>query len=281
MAIPTVVSIGVQLAFMASADVVATILAVVLTIGSAAVVLALIRFGAHGWLPPSGAVAALVWGALAAPFVAVVATIPWSNVLAGSIGEPSTPWSESVIAGPIEEPTKLLGLALLAVAWPGSVRGVRAGLVAGMLVGLGFETVEHLSYLAGLALLGADTGSAVEVTGWVFAARALGSGLFLHVAFTGLAGAALGWLLERPSARRGLALVGTLAAVAALHSIANAGPIGPPDVPWEAEQIGAVIAASLVRSLPFFVLVALLAWLGAGARVSPEPAPDPAAGSAP
>ncbi len=280
MAIPTVVSIGVQLAFMASADVVATILAVVLTIGSAALVLALIRLGAHGWLSPSVAVAALVWGGLAAPFVAVLATIPWSNVLAGSIGDPSTPWSGSVVAGPIEEPTKLLGLALLAVAWPGSVRGARSGLVAGMLVGLGFETIEHLSY-AGLAFLGAETGSVVEVTGWILAARALGSGLFLHVAFTGLAGAALGWLLERPSARRALALVATLAAVAVLHSLANAGPIVPPGVPWTAEEIGAVIAVSLVRSLPFLVLVGLLRWLGTGARVSPEPAPDPAAGSAP
>ena len=257
LAIPTVLVISVQLAIFASAELAAAALTITVSLITVAVVLVFIRVTAPDAVPLRVAVAALAWGALAAPVIAVVAMAPWSSALAGSFGDPTSPWSDSVIAGPVEEPAKLLGLALLAVAWPRSVRGARAGQVAGMLIGLGFETVEHILYAQFVAVV-APPGASIEAVSWTLLARIVGSGLFLHVGFTGLAGMVAGWALGRPSVHRWLVAAATLVGVAALHALANQGPIVPPSLPWAAEEIGPVAVASLVRSLPFLLLVVLL-----------------------
>jgi RsiW-degrading membrane proteinase PrsW (M82 family) len=262
--LPTTLAIGLQLAVLASIDPTAAALCGALGVGVAALGLAIVRPLGRGAVTRPVAGAALAWGGLAAPLIAAMATAPWSVTLAGAVGDPSTPWSERIVAGPVEEPAKLLGLALLAVAWPGSVRGARAGLVAGMVVGLGFEVIEDILYGAGIALAAAGTIEPTEAVGWIFAARVAGSGLFLHVAFTGLAGAAFGWALERPSAPRLLALGATLAGVAALHALANAGPFAPPGVPWSVDDLPAVAISTLVRSLPLLAVVVL------ALRLSPD-----------
>ncbi len=53
-----------------------------------------------------------------------------------------------------------------------------------------------------------------------------------------------------------------LIAAAVLHALANAGPVAPPPLPWDASEIPWLVGAGVVRSIPFFGVLAALAWLG-------------------
>ena len=280
LSIPILLVVAVALVVVAGVDAVAAVIIIALAAGSALPVVALVAWLGGRAVSGPIAAAAVTWGAFAAPLLSVAASGPWSAVIAAVLaGEAGADWSSALAAGPVEETFKLLGLALLAVAWPGSVRGARAGLIAGMLVGLGFGTVEHVIHVSDAAAFRTDLGGPAETAAWVFLARAIAAGLYLHVAFTGLAGAALGWALEGSSRARWLAVVATVVTMAALHALGNAGPIRAPFLPWGPDDIGAVAIASAARSVPSLALVLLLARLRNEAPFRPEAPPDPSARS--
>jgi RsiW-degrading membrane proteinase PrsW (M82 family) len=229
-----------------------------LLIATALVPLLLIRWLAR--LPPLPVVlAALAWGGLVAPPLATVGVGLWGGFFAAVLaGEASAPWSMAIAAGPIEEAYKLLGVAAIALAFPGRARGVIGGCVVGMLIGLAFETVENAAYLSAFAMggLSADGPIASVLSGYPF--RAVVGGLYAHVALTGLAGAALGWAMERPSARRAAGLALAFVGVACTHAFFNAEVLLPPDQPWTGDDVPALLLVTAVRSLPFVLLVAVL-----------------------
>lgn len=198
--------------------------------------------------------AAVAWGALAAPFLAMPAVTMWGEVATATIaGTPDTDlFAASIAAGPVEETAKLAGVALLAIAWPGRVGGARTGALAGMLVGLGFGATELLLYLGGYVGIGAD---ALEAIGLVFLIREVLGGMYVHAALTGISGAALGWAFARRDRIGWAVAVGGLAVAASLHSLANYGVLAPPVVPWQAEDLPALALSTVLRAVPIAAVV--------------------------
>ena len=256
LAVPTAVFASALLREVIALDPAAAALLILLTAGVAALLVALVGLLAGGVIPRAASAAALVWGALAAPTVAAPADGMWGETLASILaGSPDSGWAAALSAGPVEETIKLLGVALVAVGWPGSIRGARSGLVAGILVGIGFGGIEDALYLAIPIQVGANDG--FGAVGWIFLAREVASGLFLHAAFTGIAGATLGWALGGASALRWAGVCGGLAIAILLHVLANAGPMMPPDLPWTPDELPSLAANALVRSVP----IAVVCWL--------------------
>lgn len=242
----------------AAAQPAAALLAIALLAAAAAVPLLLIRWLSR--MPPwHVVVAAMAWGAFVATALSTVAWGLWNGVIAALLtGGAATEWSGAVTAGPVEEAYKLLGVAAVGLAFRGEVRGAGRGCVMGMLVGLGFGTVEDALYLGGFAMVASDGSIANEAVALGFLGRAVVGGVFVHVALTGLAGAVLGWAAVTPSALRGLAVGVALVGMATLHAALNVGPISPPDLPWEPADIPAVMAVGAIRSLPFLATLAVL-----------------------
>ncbi len=240
----------------ASADPAAAGLVVALPAGATAILVALVFRLAPGAISRPAAVAALVWGALVAPLVAAPAYEAWARAIAGMAGGMPEDFMLAPTAAPIEEAIKLLGVALVAVGWPRSIRGARTGLIVGLLVGAGFAATEDMLYAA--AVVTAGVSEPAGAVGLMFVTRAVASGLFLHAAFTGIAGAGFGWALAGPSPARWAAAIGALLVAMALHAVANAGVMLPPDLPWQIEDGIALVGITLLRSIPFAIAMVLL-----------------------
>jgi RsiW-degrading membrane proteinase PrsW (M82 family) len=145
--------------------------------------------------------AALVWGATVAPFVAV-------HVNARLLAHLPT-LTPVLLAPAVEELAKAAGLVLLLLWRPAGVGGARGGALYGALVGLGFTVTENLDYLVLAAIQGGSPGlqRAIWARGIVGGAK--------HAIFTAIAGAALAGARELPTrtGRIGLAAGGVALAV--------------------------------------------------------------------
>lgn len=174
--------------------------------------------------------AAFLWGAVAAPAIAVVVNEAARRVLAGRAAPGDAAWLTGAIAAPVvEELAKAAALAALAMLWRGALAGVRDGIVFGAFVGIGFTMAENLYYFA-LAALGGGAGALAES---VYLRAALGG--LLHPTFTATAGAGLGrGLGGRGTIRVAAPLAGLLLAIGE-HLLwnafgapwLNAAPCGP------------------------------------------------------
>ena len=104
-----------------------------------AAVLAWLAHAGHVTLRAPVAVFAVVWGAaVAAPAAAVV-----NELLEARVGG----WPLTAAGVPVvEEAAKAAVLLALAASWFGALRGVRAGIVVGSLIGLGFAAAENVGY---------------------------------------------------------------------------------------------------------------------------------------
>lgn len=263
----SVPSLAVRLAIAAAmlpAQPLAISLALLLPVASALTLVAVMyTLGARMERAPT--LAALAWGSSVVTFAAGAANEAWGSVFAAVLtGGEGGPWSRALVAGPIEEIYKLLGLALIALAWRGSVSGPLRGLTLGMLVGLSFGTVEHIEYLSGWAFETSHSAEALHAVLVGFVARALAAGLFLHAAFTGIAGLALGWALTSPGRLRWLVAAAGYVVAASLHSLANSGLIQGPALPAPAADLPMVVAVATVRSLPFVAAIGALFMLARG-----------------
>lgn len=157
----------------------------------AAVVAVLVLLLARRALPPPAAlVIAFLWGAAGAPALAEVLNPALRDALRAHLADPAT--LTTALGGPlIEEGTKALALVVLARAWRHGLRDVRAGIVLGALIGIGFAMAENLTYFAAAALQRGAAGLLESV----YLRAALGA--CLHPTFTACCGAGLGWAAHR------------------------------------------------------------------------------------
>lgn len=145
-----------------------------------------------------------------------------------------------------EEPGKALGVVLIALMFRGINRPWHV-LVTGALVGLGFETVENISYGAVLGMLDAnsDVAGLLEIWG-----LRIFLGPFLHIIWTAIAGWGIGQALFAaglPIARRILVALGWLAVSFLLH------------FGWNYQ--GGEVAAGVTTVVVCLILYPLIFWL--------------------
>jgi RsiW-degrading membrane proteinase PrsW (M82 family) len=214
-----------------------------------AIVVALQRFADRPW---SGILLALAWGSLAATWAAAAANLAMSTILLRVTGsDPHAALSSPVI----EESVKALGvigLALIPV-----LRRFRPldGLFYGVLVGAGFQVFEDAVYALNSLMQGSgDVGSMLVP---MLILRGFTVGIFTHAVYTGLIGAAIGWVACAPAGqrlRRTLGAIGVAIAVMAVHGIFNS-------------QDDLTPVTLGVAFLPFVVLVAVI-WKARGSEVA-------------
>jgi len=151
----------------------------------------------------SASVAAVVWGAAAATgLFALNANGAIMLALAQHVSlDFANAWGAAIAAPLTEETGKLLGVVAVVVASRSWLRGPMDGLLLGALVGLGFLLAENVLYAFNVTVMSFGENQAIA-TGAIYFVR---TGLFWpisHAIFTAFAGAALGFLLGRPAARR-------------------------------------------------------------------------------
>lgn len=155
-------------------------------------------------LPVKLMVAALAWGAFAATWaMAADANTGLGDLYAKALGQRwSLDWSAGLSAPFTEELAKGAGLLLLIALAPRIIRTAFDGFILGLLIGLGFQTLEDMTY----ALRDAPAMGATIVLRMV-------TGVSGHFAYTAIFGAGLVYLLGRPAeprnVRRGLLLMVT------------------------------------------------------------------------
>ena len=175
--------------------------------GIATVVLLLGRRASVAWLP---SLAALFWGAAAAPLGVLALNDAALRALPHGL--------VTAMIGPLlEEVAKAGALMALILVWPASLRSVREGIVYGALAGVGFAATEDLGYYILAAVQGGEPGlmQAVYLRGLLEGVN--------HAAFTAIVGAAAGYARARPGApRRVVVFVSAgLAIAVAVHGIWN------------------------------------------------------------
>ncbi|QNH95366.1 PrsW family intramembrane metalloprotease [Corynebacterium anserum] len=175
---------------------------------------------------------ALCWGAFASPAIAGgLLSSPWLNV-AEKMGWYAS--SYSLAAAVPEEMIKALGVFIL--LWIGRTWWNRPwhGLIAGLLVGTGFEVYENTLYAVNLAVIHpvSDVDGALQV----YLTRVL-LGPFLHMLMTGLAGYGIGRALYEGEnwgrRKRVLNLIGWIGLAVALHYGWNFTTPGETVTAWE------------------------------------------------
>jgi RsiW-degrading membrane proteinase PrsW (M82 family) len=181
-----------------------------------AIIVAFQRFTSRPW---TGIVLALAWGSLAATWAATGANGAASTIFLRLTGsDPHAALSSPVV----EESVKavgVIGLALIPV-----LRRFRPldGLFYGVLVGAGFQVFEDAVYaLSSLFKGGGDVGSMLVP---MLILRGFTVGVFTHAVYTGLIGAAIGWVACAPAGqriRRALGAVAVTIAVMAVHGSYN------------------------------------------------------------
>lgn len=179
------------------------------------IIVLLQRFGRRpGWAVLLG----LAWGGFACVYVAGTANTAVSTVADNVLG--SSDWTVWISPPIVEESLKALGvilLVLIPVLWR---IGPLDGLFLGAVVGAGFQVVENFSFTLAAFSTEPDAVQAIWVT--LFLRGVLG--VFSHVVYSGLIGAAIGWVVAAGPARRAgrvaLAVLVGLAAMA-LHGWTN------------------------------------------------------------
>lgn len=208
-------------------------------------------------------VAALAWGAFAAPAL-VLQAAGWDQVVAQVFGADfATRWGQAIDAPLVEETVKGAGIVLLYLIVRDEFDDVMDGFVYGALVGLGFTVVEDVLYF--MAVFGGTPAGVFHG----FYVRVLSSGLYGHVLYSGLVGMAIGVVVSHrvvaPLGRRlGVAAALTGAAVFG-HALWNSPLLNllPPEPVTGAEWL-LVPLAFAVKGLPLLAFVVLAIWLAHG-----------------
>jgi RsiW-degrading membrane proteinase PrsW (M82 family) len=167
-----------------------------------------------------GTLLAVAWGGLAATDFAGRANTAVVNIAATAASDGDGTWANVVVNPTIEEILKTLGVILLLLLPAARLMGPRTGLVVGALVGASFQVVENFVFT--LDGMFKDPSDPVTVLVGMLFARGL-VGLFSHVVYTAVIGAALGWALASTASwvRRSIVAVGAFALMAGLHSWSN------------------------------------------------------------
>jgi protease PrsW len=171
-------------------------------------------------LLPAAAVLALAWGVACADIVGrangAVTTIA-INTSATADGS----WTMYAFAPVMEETLKTLGIVLLALLPAARRFGPAAGLAVGALVGVSFQVVENVVYTL-LGMLDAPDQPGAVLLQVAFLRGVLG--VFSHVVYSGVIGAAVGALVVSRAgaqARAWWLVVAAFAAMVGLHMLGN------------------------------------------------------------
>jgi RsiW-degrading membrane proteinase PrsW (M82 family) len=201
--------------------------------------------------PAKYLVAAFLWGAIPAAFLALIAQLALTAPTTAAIGESGMEAITTVVYAPLtEEIAKGLAVAAVYLLRRREFDGWIDGIVYGSTIGFGFAYVENVLYLA-------DTTSLGEWIG-LFVLRVLVLG-FMHGFWTSLTGIGFGLARHAPSNARKIAyILGGLSLAILAHMVHNASIV-------LSDQTGA--ATLFVGLLNYAVMVALmLALRPVGAR---------------
>lgn len=210
--------------------------------------------------PLALALAAFVWGAVAATQLSGLANTGWGLVVA-RLGGPefAARWTAALTAPFVEEILKGLGIVVIVLIARDEIDDAMDGFVYGALCGLGFAVVEDVFYFIGV--FGGTTSGVVQG----FFVRVVSSGFYGHVLYTGLVGMGIGILVSRRGPEKlgkRLAMLAGLCAAAVLgHFLWNSPLIDFfPRPPWVGVEWLLVPLATAVKGVPLllFVIVAVV-----------------------
>ncbi|MDT0330573.1 PrsW family intramembrane metalloprotease [Nocardiopsis lambiniae] len=172
---------------------------------------------------------AVAWGLTAATGGALLANGSLNGIWSKTMGlEFSGVWGAAMTAPVNEELLKLVGIVLVAIAFPRAVRGPVDGFVIGALVGLGFEVTENLIYAINAVFQAGGVNGAEAVTQTTLV-RLLLTGPGSHWAMSAVAGTAVGLVAAagwRPSGRRALGALALVLTAMAMHWLFDAPLLG-------------------------------------------------------
>lgn len=199
----------------------------------------------------------LAWGGVIATSMAVSANQGVFSLLTSLFGKDFTQrWGAAIAAPTTEESLKAIGIIAVLLLARRGIRSAIDGFVIGAMVGLGFQVFENFVYTGNLLLATGDDGNQLQTMLNVFVVRGIGSGLWSHAAYSGVAGLGIGYAFTRTdrTGRRRFAVAVVLFLLAwLLHFIWNfpilleqAGAVG---------SFAAVVKAGLIVGLLLVVLM--------------------------
>jgi RsiW-degrading membrane proteinase PrsW (M82 family) len=171
-----------------------------------------------------GAALALVWGGLAATDIAARANTAVYTIAQNTSPDAEGAWTTWLLAPSFEETIKTVGILLLALLPAAARFGPAAGLAIGALVGVSFQVVENWVFTIQAMEKAIETGGTPlqALVGMAFIRGVVG--FFSHLVYSGVIGAAIGWVLLAPAGGRLRRLPVAFAAFAAmvgLHMFSN------------------------------------------------------------
>lgn len=195
---------------------------------------------------------ALAWGGVVATSMAVSANQALFSLLTSARGEAFTArWGSALVAPTTEEALKTLGIIAVVLLATRGIRSAIDGFIVGAVVGLGFQVVENFVYTGNL-LLATGQEHPIRTALNVFIVRGLGSGLWSHAVYSGVAGLGIGYAFTRLDRSRGRRIVVAAAMFALawfLHFVWNL-----PVLVDGLSALGAVIKAAIILGLLALVL---------------------------
>jgi len=207
-----------------------------------------------------GAVLAATWGGLAATDIAGRANSAVVSIVGNVAADADGTWANVFINPAIEELVKTLGVLMLLLLPASRRMGPVSGLVVGALVGVSFQVVENVVFtLQGMSRTPGEPELVLLEN--LFSRGVVG--LFSHLVYSGVIGAAIGWALTASTGplRRILVVVGAFVLMVALHSWSN----------WTSHVgEGGLYLVSMGLGL---VALLVTAWLAR--RTTPERVADP------
>jgi RsiW-degrading membrane proteinase PrsW (M82 family) len=204
--------------------------------------------------PPHLLLAAFGWGGLVATAVAVRANTAAHDLLA-KLASPrfAASWGPALTGPSIEELVKVLGVVLIVLIARAQINSVVDGFVYGAFVGLGFQVVEDVMYAVNAVALAGRGDHAGPVVA-VFLLRGFLGGLWSHTLFSALAGAGVAYVVLHHTARGALTCAAALAGAWTFHALWNS--------PLLADGFGygvpGVLAALLLKGTPALLVILLL-----------------------
>lgn len=200
--------------------------------------------------PRSLLIGAFLWGAIVAVMFSGLGNDAWGVVIAKLFGaEFASQWSAALTAPVIEEIYKYLGIVVLFLIARAEFDDLIDGFVYGALIGLGFAVAEDIYYF--IFVFGGDVPAVIQG----FWLRVVGSGLYGHVTFTGIAGIGFAYFvtrrLDQPLLRRLLVATGLLLVAIAAHFVWNSPFLHDLDI----------ILYGAFKGLPFLIGLIVLLYL--------------------
>lgn len=179
-------------------------------------------------IAPSGAVAAITWGALVATGIyALQSNAALITVLGQRVGiDTAQAWGPALIAPLTEEVGKAMGIGVVLLAAGQRLRTPMDAALLGAFAGLGFTLTENVLYAFNIAYVNLGENELVS-TALIYFLRAVVFGAVSHAAFSAFVGAGLGLLAVGHSRWRVPLGVALIALGPVLHGLWNSPLLGP------------------------------------------------------